>query len=479
MQWDFAEKLSHITQGTTEAYYNYDGSGQRVRKVVEKNNVIEERLYLGGFEIFRKRVNGNLDTERETLHIMDDVKRIAIVETKTVDNGTIINNPTPIQRYQLSNNIESATLELDDAANIISYEEYYPYGETSYRAGRNIAEVGLKRYRYTGKEKDEESGLYYYGARYYICWLGRWTATDPAGLVDGLNLYMYCRGSPVGLVDRDGTQRSGPSPNHDVSEQLMGGPVDPACTFNCGKSINGESQGEGTKKPAEKQVAQETKELELETVDVIADETIDVMSEDETLAFDDVDVKDAVEGIETEQEDVNLEVTSNGFQLPQKDEIIRNAIVVGGSAILSKKEAFYKNKAEEAEKTAERAKKANKVAKRRSEGTKEGTNQYEKTKRNVKNTKRAVKNATEVAQKNKIITKILKGTNVAFIAAFGIYDVYEKIKEEKPESAMFSAGLTAASIAALFLISPGFVSTIVTGVILTIIYYAGLYALDN
>jgi RHS repeat-associated protein len=96
-------------------------------------------------------------------------------------------------------------LELDENANIISYEEYYPYGETSYRAGRNIAEVGLKRYRYTGKEKDEESGLYYYGARYYACWIERWTAADPVGLVDGLNLYMYCRGSPIKLVDPEGT----------------------------------------------------------------------------------------------------------------------------------------------------------------------------------------------------------------------------------------------------------------------------------
>jgi RHS repeat-associated protein len=206
MQWDFAERLSHITRGTTKAYYNYDGSGQRIRKIVEKGNIMEERSYLGGFEIWRKHVNGTLDTERETLHIMDDVKRIAVVETKTVDNGTAVDNPAPIQRYQLGNNIESAALELDESANIISYEEYYPYGETSYRAGRNASEASQKRYRYTGKEKDEESGLYYYGARYYACWLGRWTAADPTGLVDGLNLYMYCRGSPVGMVDPNGTR---------------------------------------------------------------------------------------------------------------------------------------------------------------------------------------------------------------------------------------------------------------------------------
>jgi hypothetical protein len=79
MKWNFVEQLSHITRGTTEAYYNYDGTGQRVRKVVEKRNVVEERLYLGGFEIWRKKINGTLDIERETLHIMDDVKRIAVV----------------------------------------------------------------------------------------------------------------------------------------------------------------------------------------------------------------------------------------------------------------------------------------------------------------------------------------------------------------------------------------------------------------
>ncbi len=206
MEWDFAERLSHITRGTTEAYYNYDGNGERVRKVVEKGNIIEERIYLGGFEIFRKRVNGNLELERETLHIMDDKRRIAVTETLTVNNGMVVSNPASLQRYQLSNNIESASLELDENASIISYEEYYPYGETSYRAGRNVVETGLKRYRYTGKEKDEESGLYYHGARYYVCWLGRWTAADPAGLADGVNLYAYCKGNPVSLVDPNGMQ---------------------------------------------------------------------------------------------------------------------------------------------------------------------------------------------------------------------------------------------------------------------------------
>jgi RHS repeat-associated protein len=174
---------------------------------VEKNNgsIVETRLYLGGFEIFRKKdATGALALEQETLHIMDDVKRIAIVETKTYENGSPILNPIPAQRYQLSNNIESAALELDENAQIISYEEYYPYGDTSYQAGRDASEVSQKRYRYTGKEKDEESGLYYMLARYYAGWLGRWTAADPAGLVDGVNLYAYCSGNPLNRIDPNG-----------------------------------------------------------------------------------------------------------------------------------------------------------------------------------------------------------------------------------------------------------------------------------
>ena len=61
-----------------------------------------------------------------------------------------------------------------------------------------------KRYRYTGKERDEESGLYYHGARYYASWIGRWTSSDPAGDVDGPNGYVYVRCKPARLTDPNG-----------------------------------------------------------------------------------------------------------------------------------------------------------------------------------------------------------------------------------------------------------------------------------
>jgi len=53
-----------------------------------------------------------------------------------------------------------------------------------------------KRYRYTGKERDEENDLYYHGARYYAPWLARWVSCDPDGLRDGTDPYSYARNSP-------------------------------------------------------------------------------------------------------------------------------------------------------------------------------------------------------------------------------------------------------------------------------------------
>jgi RHS repeat-associated protein len=96
-------------------------------------------------------------------------------------------------------------LELDDQAQIISYEEYFPYGSSSYQAVRSATDTP-KRYRYTGKERDGENDLYYHGARYYAPWLGRWTSCDPAGMADGLNQYNFVRGNPIILRDPSGTQ---------------------------------------------------------------------------------------------------------------------------------------------------------------------------------------------------------------------------------------------------------------------------------
>ncbi len=76
------------------------------------------------------------------------------LETLTIENGNTFITPSTNWRYQYDNHLGSACLELDDSAAVISYEEYYPFGATSYRSGKNESEVKLKRYRYCGKERD-------------------------------------------------------------------------------------------------------------------------------------------------------------------------------------------------------------------------------------------------------------------------------------------------------------------------------------
>jgi RHS repeat-associated protein len=216
MQWDFKDQLQMTQRQAVNAddedgvqrqgertWYVYDAGGQRVRKVTElaSGQVKDERIYLGAFEIYRRQ--GADPLVRETLHIMDDKQRISLVETRT--NGNEPDIPAQLVRFQFGNHLGSASLELDEQARLLSYEEYTPYGGTSYQMVRSQTETP-KRYRYTDKERDEETGFYYHGARYYAPWLGLWTSADPAGMVDGPGLYTYCRANPVRFRDPNGRE---------------------------------------------------------------------------------------------------------------------------------------------------------------------------------------------------------------------------------------------------------------------------------
>lgn len=223
MQWDWKDQLQVtanqiVKDGDPETTrYRYDSSGQRTLKTCHGRNGARtaERIYLGACEIYREYdPAGEVKLERQSLHVMDQARRICVLETTTVDMAptagprTTTASPTTLTRYQFGNHLGSAVLELDDSAAIITYEEYYPYGGTSLQSGRSVAEVGLKRYRFTGKERDRETGFYYHGSRYYAPTLGRWTSADSVATAGGTNLYEYCGGNPVAFSDPTGTDRS-------------------------------------------------------------------------------------------------------------------------------------------------------------------------------------------------------------------------------------------------------------------------------
>ena len=92
-----------------------------------------------------------------------------------------------------------SVIALTGASGIVSERYTYgPFGESA-----STSAVG-NPYRYTGRELDAETGLYYYRARYYSVALGRFLSPDPLGYQDSMGLYTYVGNDPLNLVDPDG-----------------------------------------------------------------------------------------------------------------------------------------------------------------------------------------------------------------------------------------------------------------------------------
>ncbi|MGH6797053.1 MAG: hypothetical protein ACREDI_01540, partial [Roseiarcus sp.] len=171
MVWSEDDRLRATTRtagGATPptTYYAYDSGGERLRKVVENQTArrVSERIYLGSLEVYREFAGDGttIDLSRESLAVMAG-EPAARIETRTFGS-----DPGPAQqvRYQFANHLHSAALELGDNAEVISYEEYFPFGATSYQAVASQTDVA-KRYRFNGRERDKENGLDCMGSRYY------------------------------------------------------------------------------------------------------------------------------------------------------------------------------------------------------------------------------------------------------------------------------------------------------------------------
>lgn len=177
------------------AQYLYDSGGQRVMKLVrDQSGGYETTIYINGTFEHQRSVTASSTVENNSLHIKDNQKRVTIVRVGPALPG----DPAPAVKYHFSDHSGSSNVVVDDTGAWTNSEEYLPYGETSFGT------FARKRYRFTGKERDSESGLYYNGARYYVPHLTRWSSCDPAGVGGGNNPYEYCRSAPTVHTDPDG-----------------------------------------------------------------------------------------------------------------------------------------------------------------------------------------------------------------------------------------------------------------------------------
>src|SRR5437868_1064014 len=184
--------------------YTYDGEGQRVRKLLAENLRF---VYGIGGQLIAEFSGSTGSLLKEYIYGADGL--LATIEPTAVNsNGT---------RYTTSDHLGSPRVVTNSGASVISRHDYMPFGEElGMGIGGRTTAMGFPgtsdglRQKFTQKERDNETGLDYFGARYFSGTQGRFTSPDPL-LSSGRSLqpqswnrYTYVLNRPLSLVDLNG-----------------------------------------------------------------------------------------------------------------------------------------------------------------------------------------------------------------------------------------------------------------------------------
>ncbi|WP_253714844.1 RHS repeat-associated core domain-containing protein [Treponema sp. OMZ 803] len=220
--WNEKNQLTKSSDRSYTVHYRYGEDGQRALKYTEEGR--SETLYFNNFYTIHIPVQDKNNPQglRVHKHIFVGNSRLVTAMTHTDNNGD--NAEQREKRYYYhSDHLGSAQFVTDWKGRQYEHIEYTPYGELW------IEEVaaGLDKlpFRFTGKEMDEETGLYYYGARYLDPKYSRWLSGDPAlgdyipsagadsselagmgGVYNTVNLhlYHYAGNNPIKYIDPTG-----------------------------------------------------------------------------------------------------------------------------------------------------------------------------------------------------------------------------------------------------------------------------------
>ena len=133
---------------------------------------------------------------------------VGVHETLSMD-GIVAEQEGYILAYLSNENAEPVNVHFDDftvthtKTKVVSSQDYYPFGGTFNSFTRNYSEP--QRFKYNGKELEEETGWSDFGARQYDRWSGRWMGMDPLGdLRNWVSPYNFVQNNPINRVDPDG-----------------------------------------------------------------------------------------------------------------------------------------------------------------------------------------------------------------------------------------------------------------------------------
>lgn len=243
LSWNTRNQLREVRPVERDAAINdseryfYGGDGMRVRKVrstqTNARTLVSEVRYLPGLEL---RTHSGTGEVLQVISLQAGRNHVRVLHWESEPPKDIANDQ---HRYSLNDHLGSCALELDSSGDIISQERYHPFGTTAWSAGRAEVEASYKTVRYSGQERDA-TWLYYYGFRYYVPWLKRWLNPDPAGAVDGLNLYSFAKNNPSSGYDFQGLVYIGS--NDDIEKKALAKTTDSAIIY---RGDTGKTTAEG------------------------------------------------------------------------------------------------------------------------------------------------------------------------------------------------------------------------------------------
>jgi RHS repeat-associated protein len=203
--FDAENKISKVDAVSA---YTYNGEGQRVRKLVGENTRF---VYGVGGQLVAEFNGSNVSLMKE--YAQGGATLITIEPTAVNSNGT---------RYTTSDHLGSPRVVTNSSAGVVSRHDYMPFGvELDSGVGGRTPAMGFSvadglRQKFTSKERDIETGLDFFGARYYASTHGRFTSADPllasarTWAPQSWNRYSYVLNNPLKLIDPNGLKDDDP-----------------------------------------------------------------------------------------------------------------------------------------------------------------------------------------------------------------------------------------------------------------------------